>query len=292
MKSSQSQRRRYSIVDSPFFKLKGKGQLARLLKFDINELPALLHEDNYRVWTNEKGREIQAPARQLANVHKRIAYLLARIEVPDYVYSQKGRSHIENALQHVGNSPLIKTDINKFYPSITHGMVTRLFLNDFKCAGDVAHTIADICCFQQTKLPTGSALSGYVAFLAARPMFDQIELLAMKNDTKLTVLVDDVTISGTGANRALLLEVRRLVRQSGLSTRGGKSKFYSGSQPKPVTGAIVVANGLLLPNRQHKKIRQTRNELVITKPAVRASLKARLRGQLVAASQVLKHGSN
>jgi hypothetical protein len=171
-------------------------------------------------------------------------------------------------------------------------MVLRLFLNDFQCARDIANVIADICCYQQGKLPTGGPLSGYVAFLAARPMFDQIESLAKRNDTKLTVLVDDVTISGAGANRKLLLEVRRAIRQGGLTTRGGKSKVYSSLQPKPVTGAIAVANGLLLPNKQHKKIRQTRNKLTLTKIAARGSLKARFRGQLVAADQVLKHSPN
>jgi hypothetical protein len=288
---SPNRRKRYRVSDSPFYKLRGLGKLEQLLRIDLTKLDVLLAAENYRVWKNERGREIQAPVGWLACVHKRIADLLVRIEVPDYVYSQRGRSNVENALQHRGDSPLIKTDINKFYPSTTHGMVMRLFREDFQCASDVARIIADICCYQQVKLPTGSPLSGYVAFLAARPMFDRIDSLAVSNEAKLTVLVDDVTISGATASQRLLLQVRKIIRQHGLKTRAAKSKFYAANRPKPVTGAIVFGDTLRLPNKQHQKIRQTRKALEVTPPRERSSLAARLRGQLVAANEVLKRSA-
>ena len=272
--------------------MKGLGKLERLLRVNLAHIESRLAVENYRVWLNEKGREIQAPIGLLASVHKRIADLLVRVEVPNYVYSQRGRSNIENASQHRGDSPLIKTDINKFYPSTTHSMVVRLFAEDFQCAADVAHVIANICCYQKLKLPTGSPLSGYVAFLAARPMFDKIDALARNSNAKLTLLVDDVTISGENASQNLLLEVRKVIRQHGLKTRAAKSKTYSASRPKPVTGTVVVGDTLRLPNSQHKKINQTRKAIAATPRAQRTTLNARLRGQLVAANEVLKRSAS
>ena len=292
MTSSQSQHKLYPLSDSPFFKLRGKGQVERLLCIDLKQIPRLLDPSNYRVWINDKDREIQAPKNSLEQVHKRIASLLARIEVPDYVFSQKGRSNVANAWRHRGHVPLIKTDIHKFYPSTTRSMVVCLFRESFQCAADIANILADICCYRQEKLPTGSPLSGYVAFLAARQMFDRIEALAQANNAKFTLLVDDITISGPNANLQLLLEVRKIVRHSGYKTRGGKSKTYRASRPKPVTGAIISDRKLLLPNKQHANINATKDSLAAAPIAARIRLKARLRGQLVAADQVLNHGTN
>jgi hypothetical protein len=279
-------RKRYPIADSPFYKLRGKGQLARLLALDLQDLQAVISERSYRVWTNDKGRVIQAPMGKLEAVHGRIARLLARIELPDYVYSRKGRSHVENGAKHVGPVPLIKTDISRFYPSTTRAMVVRIFRDQFGCAEDVAHILGDICCYQQAHLPTGSALSGFVAFLAAKPMFDSIDALARERGCRMSSFVDDITISGDAADLSLLLEVRRLVRKAGLKTKATKSRVYAANRPKAVTGTIVTTTGLLLPNRQHLRIWRTRAEIALARSEQRPMLRARLKGQLIAAHQV------
>lgn len=280
-------RMRYPIVDSPLYKLRGKGQLQRLLQFDLRDLDKLLRPQSYRVWLNEKNREIQAPVGQLEVIHRRLAKLLARIETPDYLYSRKGRSHITNAIQHTGDVPLIQTDIAGFYPSTTRAMVVRMFVHHFQCAVDIAKILGDICCFRGAHLPTGSALSGYVAFFAAQPLFDAINALATDRSCKMSTFVDDITISGAGADLSLLLKVRRLVKKSGLRTKTAKSRVYGAKRPKPVTGTILKGDRLLLPNRQHKRIRSTRMSMATASSNAREKLKARLKGQLIAAAQVL-----
>lgn len=284
-------RKRYPMVDSPFFKLKGKGQLERLLDLDLDTLPEVIAERHYRVWLNEKGREIQAPMGKLQVIHERIAHLLARIQLPDYVYSRKGRSHVDNAVQHAAKVPLIKTDICRFYPSTTRAMVMATFRDQFQCAEDVAHILADICCYRQKHLPTGSAVSGYMAFFAAKPLLDRVDALARSRGCTMSCFVDDITISGPGADLGLLLEVRRLVRMHGLKTKTSKSRVYSATRPKPVTGTIVIAGGLRLPNKQHLRIRKTRALLGISCMKERPALRARLKGQLIAATQVVNAGA-
>ena len=201
--------KRYPMQDSPFYKLKGKGQLERLLRTELSDVGELTSAANYRVWM-EDGREIQAPKNRLAAVHKRMATLLKRISPPDYVFSTKGRSHIDNAAQHIGKVPLIKTDIKKFYPSTTREMVLRFFREDLLCATDIANILADLCCFERRHLPTGSAISGYIAFLAAKPMFDRVEEMAIGEGCTMSTFVDDIAISGASAKMSLLLRVWRV----------------------------------------------------------------------------------
>jgi hypothetical protein len=285
---SKSTPKRYLLERSPLYRLRGKGKFETVLGVQWEAMPKLLDVKHYRVWTNDKGREIQAPHGWLAQVHKRIGVLLSRIELPDYVYSQKGRSYADNARAHRGDTPLIKTDISRFYPSVTRQAVFRMFLDDFECAVDVAHRLADICCYKQLHLPTGSSLSGRVAFFAKRHMFDEIAEAAQGVGCKMTAYVDDVTISGAAATKTLLGAVRQTIGRHGLRTQGRKSKTYASGAAKAVTGAVVVRDEVRLPNSRHLNIHRARQAIQVAAPTELEHAQRVLAGRLQEASQVLK----
>jgi hypothetical protein len=242
---------------------------------------------HYRVWTNDKGREIQAPQGWLAQVHKRIEQLLARIELPSYLYSQKGHSYADNAKFHLGNTPLIKTDISRFYPSVTRQMVFRMFVDDFECAVDVARRLADICCYKQAHLPTGSPLSGRVAFFSKRRMFDEIARTACSAGCKMSAYIDDVTVSGESATKTLLGKIRQIIHQHGLRTKNSKSKTFAREAIKMVTGVVIVRDEVRLPNARHRKIFLARQALQTVLSADREHAQRVLAGRLQEAHQVL-----
>lgn len=277
----------YPLERSPLYRLRGKQKFESVLKLHWDTVPKLMDVKYYHVWANARGREIQAPHGQLAQVHHRIGELLARIELPDYVYSQKGRSYADNARAHRGLAPLIKTDISHFYQSVTRQAVFRMFLDDFECAIDVAHRLADVCCYKQAYLPTGSALSGRVAFLAKRHMFDEIAGLAYETGCKITVYVDDVTISGTAATKTLLSAVRQIIQRYCLQAQDKKSKTYPRSAVKVVTGAVVAGDEIRLPNARHLKIHHARHALQVATPSERGRARQVLAGRLQEARQVL-----
>lgn len=284
---SRNTHRRYPINQSPLYRLRGKGQLEKVIGVQWDAADKLLTPDNYRVWVNDKGREIQKPLGFLNHVHAQIGKLLARIEAPDYLYSQKGRSYADNARQHIGNVPLVKTDIHKFYPSTSRQMVYRLFAVDFNCADDLAHRLADICCYRQEHIPTGSPLSDRVAFFAAKHMFDAIDTAAEYAQCQMTVYVDDITVSGKGATMKLLGKMRQIVRQHGLKTKQRKSKSYAATAAKPVTGAIIADSELRLPNVRHKKIWETKQQLINAPHEKKKHIQQMLRGRLQEAKQIL-----
>lgn len=285
---SSGPRKRYPLQQSPLYRLRGKGRFEAVLGVSWDSVPELLQSDGYRVWTNAKGREIQAPIHWMAAVHKTIGDLLARIEVPDYVFSQKGRSYADNARQHLGRHPVIKTDIHRFYPSITRSMVFKTFLADFGCAEDVAHRLADICCYQQKHLPTGSQLSGRVAFFAARQLFDDINALAQAHGCTLTVYVDDVTLSGPRATKQLLAQVRALISHHGLRSKTTKSQTFAPSAAKGVTGAVIVDDELRLPNVRHRLLHEARNALKGAVGEERLRLQRQVKGREQEARQILR----
>lgn len=280
----------YPLEHSPLFRLKGKAKFEKTFHLEWDAVPRLLNTGTYRVWDTGspgKKREIQAPQGWLAQVHKRIADLFSRIELPDYVFSRKGRSYADNARFHRGDTPLIKTDISRFYPSITRQMVFRMFVSDFECATDIAHRLADICCYQQSHLPTGSPLSGRIAFFACRHMFDEIATLAANSNCKMSSYVDDVTISGPAATKTLLSEIRQIIRTHGLQTRNHKSKTFPRGAAKTVTGAIIVRDEIRLPNARHEKILAARQALDSADSAERQHAHQVLQGRLNEAKQIL-----
>jgi Reverse transcriptase (RNA-dependent DNA polymerase) len=280
----------YPLNQSPLFRMQGRGQFQAVMRLEWDAVSRLLPVTNYRVWDeikNGKAREIQQPIGQLAAVHKRIADLLARVELPDFLYSRKGRSYIDNALQHRGSLPLIKTDIHKFYPSTTWQMVYDFFIFDCECASDVAHQLSDLCCYQQKHVPTGSPLSGYLAYFASRHMFDEVASIAKKRGCVMTAYVDDITVSGQGATKELLGIIRRSISEHGLKTKQKKSLTYAATAAKSVTGIVIAGSSIRLPNKRHQKIMEARKALASAAPSTKDKVLQSLKGRLREAAQVL-----
>lgn len=283
-------KRGYPLNQSPFYRLSNKRRLADLLGFDLKQFDALVGDENYHVFPNKQKRWIEHPIGALAPVHKKIASLLSRIALPNYLHSRRGRSYVSNAAAHAANAPLIKTDISSFYPSTSFGAVHDLFRLRFECSPDVAWHLARICCFQGKFLPTGSHLSGIVAFLAHQPMFDEIYALSARSGCTMTCYVDDIVLSGVGANKALLHKVRRVIARHGLTAKPSKSKVFEANVPKVVTGVVIGPDGLSVPNKQFKNMRLDRRLLKRTaNPAKRERLINSISGRRQAMRQITKY---
>lgn len=279
--------KRYPIHQSPLYRLTSRKRLAQLLEFEVDDFQALTDPNNYRVFLNKNRREIQHPIGRLEVIHRRLSNLLRRIEMPEYLHSQKGRSYITNAAMHGADVPLAKTDISKFYPSTSFSAVFSLFSEQFSCPRDVAWHLAKLCCYRG-RLPTGSPISGYVAFLAHQEMFEEISALAQLHQCKMTLLVDDISLSGSGATKTLLYSVRGIIRKYGLSAKEEKSHTFPAGKVKIITGIAVTPQGFRVPNRRLQLIHQERRLLASeTIPKARTKRLLALRGRLQEAQNIL-----
>jgi hypothetical protein len=98
----------YALNQSPFYCLQSKKKLASILYNNIYKINLLCRNQNIykeRDITSVTGgnpRHIEEPKFALKQVQKRIAAILKRIEIPEYIHSPKAhRSYITNAKVHV-----------------------------------------------------------------------------------------------------------------------------------------------------------------------------------------------
>lgn len=278
--------KQYDINQSPLYSLVGLNQLEKCLDLKITRLPKLLTSVGYRTFPRN-GREIQHPVGWLGQVHERIAKQLSRIDIPEYVYHKKSRSHVMNANEHKGFHNVIKTDISGYYPSVKKQLVKTMFVHEFKCAKDIAEILANICCYKGLHLPTGSPLSGYIAYFANKRLFDEIDRKAKISGNTFTLYVDDLTISGHKATKSFLSETQSLIQKQGLKVKATKTKLLNTATTKIITGVAVRGNQCLLPNKRHKSIADSKRALsVATDEATRLVLKKSIKGKLAAAKQI------
>lgn len=211
---------------------------------------------NYNIFPkkmkNGKTRLIQEPKAVLQRLHARTHDLLSRVEAPNYLHSTvKRRSYISNATTHSASVETIKIDIKSFFPSVPKKAVFIFFHEMLECRKDVAGLMADLLTYQG-HLPTGSSSSPIIAFYSFKRLFDEIYEFAKRHDLKMTCYVDDITISGPGANKGLLHEVREIISRYGLKSH--KARYFDRYKPRVVTGVCISDTGQRVPNELHLKI--------------------------------------
>ncbi|MCW5575183.1 MAG: RNA-directed DNA polymerase [Burkholderiales bacterium] len=251
-----SKRRTHKARESRLYAIGTRAQLIEILGLpSLEALDELVDggDKHFKVYTEDDGREIEYPLGEMADCHTQLAKLLKRIELPSYVHSQYGRSYVTNAKAHATSVPLAKTDITKYFPSTPFRHVQRFFLQDMKCPRDVAWYLTKLCTYS-SHIPTGSKISNPLAFLANRPLFDSIHAYALKHGCVMTLLQDDIVVSGSAASKKMLNEIQMMIRRWGLkaSPKRKKTKTYPASAVKVVTGVVIKNGKTTLPNRRRK----------------------------------------
>ena len=282
---------KYQLRDSPFFRLKSKGKLARILQISPAKLKKLSKlEGGYIQFQKPKkkggSRDISAPIPPLKSVQARIADLLARIAPPDYLFAPvEGRSYVDNAARHIGADALRLLDIEDFFPSCTINKVIWFFRSRMECSTDVALILARIATHNGV-LPQGSPCSPILAYFAYIDMWEAINELVENADCKLSVYADDLTISGSTIPEATIWEIKKTLFRHGHRYAAHKERARKGRSAE-VTGVILTREGVTAPNRQRQKIFAVRENLKNTKSIKETKrFEAQLRGRLAQLRQI------
>lgn len=249
---------RYALESSPLFRLGRKSKLARLLRISEAELRYFikhcdtLYQEKQKPKKNGSMRDIQDPARPLKKVQASLARLLARIEPPSFLFCPvKGRCYVDNAAAHRGQQVIKSLDIKEYFPNTPSRRVYWFFRSVMGCERDIAAILSRISTYKGW-LPTGSPLSPIMAFYAHYDVWHRISALCDEYGCRLTVYIDDVTISGNAVSEELFWGVKKEIHRAG--HRYHKEKAFHG-EPAEVTGVIVSGNEILVPNRQRRKLR-------------------------------------
>ncbi|MFT4059655.1 MAG: reverse transcriptase family protein [Legionella sp.] len=279
----------YPLKDSWLYNIRTKNSLCAKLETNIETINTLSDDGaNYQTFflqQADKKREIQAPKFELDKIHSRIASLLARIEVPDYLHSGiKGRSNITNA--HLGTTPVLTLDIKNFYSSTSAKSVYHFFYSRLNCSSDVASLLASLCTYNN-HVPTGSRVSMILAYWANEPMFQHLRHLSARKNITMTVYVDDLTFSGENVNRSFQKNVINIIKRAGMSVHQKKTKLYLKTQAKVITGVVITDNKMFVRNKHHRAIYELFNSIGDAKNEAELEyLSSSLIGKLSAAGQI------
>jgi hypothetical protein len=284
-------KRKYELRDSPFFRLRSKAKLARVLQVSPAKLNKLFElEGGYIYFQKPKkkggSREISAPIPPLKSVQSRIANLLGRVAPPDYLFAPVGgRSYVDNAAHHIGARSVRLLDIEDFFPSCSINKVIWFFRTRMECSPDVAVILARIVTHNRA-LPQGSPCSPILAYFAYIDMWEEIDAKVRGAGCILSVYADDLTISGGTVPEAMIWELKQTLYRHGHRYALHKERARR-DRPAEITGVILTRDGVTAPNRQRQKIHAVRGDLRKTKAAEQVKLfEAQLRGRLAQFNQI------
>lgn len=268
----------YTLRDSPFFRLRRRKDLAKLLHVSETTLATIASRNDLyeRCWKHKKlknnwledepsadiahlYRPIDIPDGGLKAIQSRIANLLGRITPPDWLFSPvKGRSYVGNAACHRGSKAFWLLDIADYFPSCTANNVAHFFQRKLECSPDVTAILVHLTTLQQC-LPQGSPCSPVLAYFSNLDMWREIEQSVSKAALKHSIYADDITISGPIVPKKVIWEIKQAIHKHGMKIKADKELSLIDS-PAEVTGVIVVGDRTKLPNRQFKRLFELRGE--------------------------------
>lgn len=265
MKRPRAQRyERYAFDNSPWVQNLTQRDLAKLLGATKDQLERLVRDKDKWVRRRQeeiagKQRNLAVPVGKLRGIHERLKYHLNKIKQPDYLFSpRKGRAQRDNAAHHLGQTQFLSLDIKQFYPSTTSEHIFRWAHYVAGLKADVAGLFTHLVSVDG-KMPFGSPVSPVLTTLVHREMFDAIYDLCQRHGLKMSLWVDDLTISGAFVPGELIEPIRAIIRHSGFQTH--KIKFRSAGKPIIVTGVPIANQVIAAPQNLHKRIRTGYAEL-------------------------------
>ena len=272
------------LKESPLHKLGNHRRLAALLKTDVKSLSKLARLDaaGYSEWddTNSKGkvRHIESPKAHLKKAQARLSTLLNLISPPEFLSCPvKGRSYVTNAKHHVGAKQIVTLDISAYFQSTTWKRVYWFFNKRLCMPADTAWTLSSLATIDG-RLPTGSPLSPILAYYAHEDMWLRVAKIAHDAGCKLTVYMDDITVSGDHVPDALIWQIKQEIHKTGLRLNNKKQRRFSDGEAV-VTGVVVTRTGTRLPKHSYLKLSAARKAAASERDAtLKTKLQNRVRG--------------
>lgn len=221
-------------------------KLERLLNCDRGKIQALASTagNYYRPFfktdpRNGKQRQIDNPIEPLKSLQRRIKQqILDTMPLPPGVVGGvKGRRLRDNLTPHVGKFQVSCLDIRNCFPSISNKRVYSIYTSFFGCSPTIASLLTRLTTFWRC-LPQGASTSTGLAILALLPLYEDLVRLLEPMGLRVTIWIDDITISGS-EHRQVIGEVVRRIQSHGFSVRNKKLLILFRHHRQWVTGATV-----------------------------------------------------
>ncbi len=200
-----------------------------------------------------KQRIIRPSYNRLKQIQKSIkTNILGKVELPQNIQGGvKKKTNITNAKKHQGKKYQFATDLQDFFPSITHKQIYNLFLL-LGYSNHIAHWLTKMTSIE-FELPQGTPTSTAIANLIFYEIDKKLISLSQSNNLTYTRFVDDLTFSSSTDFRFLTNQILDIVRAGGFKISYRKTK-YQGNQT--LTGIEVFNNYIDVPDKIKLKAKE------------------------------------
>lgn len=257
-----------------------KNQVSHLLGRPWREVEAIAETagryyepfDHRRVRGRGKWRHIDNPTGELKTIQGRIYQrILLPVQLPETITGGvRGRSVRDHAAPHVGQPALVTIDLRACFPSIDHRAVHRVY-RGLGCSPTIARTLTQLTTFQGC-LPQGAPTSPALANLVLLDLHVELQQIARERGLVLTQYVDDIAMSGAGAQDAIEPVIQAIMRHGHSVSRRKVEVAHAGLQQR-VTGTVV--NEIQSVDRKYREELYVRiHELACAADPLDADLKA------------------
>jgi RNA-directed DNA polymerase len=258
-------------------------KLASILKINVDELRAVSENASsyYRPFIKKlpKPREIDNPTGRLKIIQKAIDdELLKKIALPETVLGGvPGKSVKDNAVFHLGKPVVVTIDLKKCFPNTKGISVFKLFRNYFRYSTVNSLLLTKLTTFND-HVPQGSPCSSSLVNFCLLTLHEELQSFSKKCGYMCTAWVDDITISGEGAEKQIS-DVIRIIKRHKYSTRCKKIKVMRGSGRQEVTG-ITVNNLVSVPKKKISEIKKIIHDIRVKSLGMNSKEYIMLKGKM------------
>lgn len=197
-------------------------------------------------------REIRAPRVFLKTVQRYILQNIlgtSEVAVQSYGFSA-GKSIFKNAAVHLGNKWVWNTDLEDFFPTISHRMVREVF-RSLGFNANMSTVLASLCTYEG-RLAQGAPTSPMLSNIVFRPIDDILSVLALKYGLTYSRYADDLTFSSDRRpTTEFIAELGQVITSAGFRMNKEKTRLHGPHQARYVTGLVV--NQKVHPNRETRR---------------------------------------
>lgn len=239
--------------------------LSRALRMPEVEIQTLVESlsrnphPHYKEWHQLKKsgeqRTIREPMPYLKSVQRRLNRALQQLDLPDSVHgARRKHSSLSNAAPHRFADALLQSDISNFFPSVTSGRVYKMFCEQQECSPDMARALTRLTTYKGC-LPQGAPTSPLVATIVAKRLITRASNLARSNGGKMTIYIDDLTISGVRDPERSEIKLKQIMNSEGFTPHPEKTGVSKLPERLEITGVVVGHGTTREPNDIIRKIK-------------------------------------
>lgn len=231
--------------NNPLYGVSTIYELSKVLDISIDKLKEGAERQYITYYINKHGKKrcINMPPKEKREGTFKLSKCLQLLDYPEYVKAGwEGQNNFQNAQIHLGAKEVKTTDIKHFYPN-THKKYVEKFLKEKLNITDEALDCILKYVIHKDYLPTGSHTSALLAYFAHKELFDSIYNKMKKNSIKMTLYVDDITLSSQKhIGNWTIKYIQNTLKFHGLKLNKEKIKQY-GYKGAKITGKFISQNG-------------------------------------------------